>query len=435
MKKKNTRKILKKNNSTKKTKKSRPRRKSILKLKEKKVSLPRKKTKMKQKERKISLIQKKPKFKQKEKKVFSNKNICVKIIGVGGAGGNVVTRMKEKRIEGVEFITVNTDIQGLQHTKADLKIQIGKEACRGLGAGMDPTRGRVSAEESIEEINQSVQGADMVFLTCGLGGGTGSGASPIVANLARQAGALVIGVVTKPFVFEGEKRLDIAEDAWQKLFNEVDALVTIPNDRIFNIIDEETPILDAFGKVDDILRQGVEAMVNLITYPGLINLDFANVRSTLTEAGSALLGIGVFKGQDRAKKAAELAISSPLLDISIEGAKRVLFNVAGTKDMSLVEIHNAARVITQSIAKDAQVIFGASFDNDLHKGEIKVTVIAGGFGEEFRELSPALPLEIKVPINKEQQEQEEKNKKEEEEEKEKEEFEIPAFLRRKQKRD
>jgi cell division protein FtsZ len=275
----------------------------------------------------------------------------------------------------------------------------------------------------------------MIFLTCGLGGGTGSGASPVVANLAKQAGALVIGVVTKPFTFEGEKRLDIADDAWQKLFNEVDALVTIPNDRIFNIIDEETPILDAFGKVDDILRQGVEAMVNLIAYPGLINLDFANVRSTLTEAGSALLGIGVFKGQDRAKKAAELAISSPLLDISIEGAKRVLFNVAGTKDMSLVEIHNAARVITQSIAKDAQVIFGASFDNDLHKGEIKVTVIAGGFGEEYRELSSVLPLEIKVPINKEQQEQEEKEKKQEEEEKEREEFEIPAFLRRKKKKD
>jgi cell division protein FtsZ len=431
MKKKNKRKILKKNNPVKKTKKSKPQKRLSLKQKVKKASLIQKKPKIQKK----SKIQKKPKLRQKEKKVFSNKNICVKIVGVGGAGGNVVTRMKEKRIEGVEFIAINTDIQGLQHTKADLKVQIGKEMCRGLGAGMDPNRGKASAEENLEEINQSVQGADMVFLTCGLGGGTGSGASPIVANLAKQAGALVIGVVTKPFIFEGEKRLDIAEDAWQKLFNEVDALVTIPNDRIFNIIEEETPILDAFGKVDDILRQGVEAMVNLITYPGLINLDFANVRSTLTEAGSSLLGIGVFKGQDRAKKAAELAISSPLLDISIEGAKRVLFNVAGTKDMSLVEIHNAARVITQSIAKDAQVIFGASFDNDLHKGEIKVTVIAGGFGEEFRELSPALPLEIKVPINKEQQEQEEKDKEQEEEEKEKEEFEIPAFLRRKQKKD
>ncbi len=419
MKKKNKRKILKKNNPVKKIKKSKPRKKPVL----------------KQKEKKISLVQKKAKSKLKEKKVSSNKNICVKIIGVGGAGGNVVSRMKEKRIEGVEFIAINTDIQGLQHTKSDLKIQIGKEACRGLGAGMDPARGRASAEENLEEINQSVQKADMIFLTCGLGGGTGSGASPIVANLAKQAGALVIGVVTKPFVFEGEKRLDIAEDAWQKLFNEVDALVTIPNDRIFNIIEEETPILDAFGRVDDILRQGVEAMVNLITYPGLINLDFANVRSTLTEAGSALLGIGVSKGQDRAKKAAELAISSPLLDISIEGAKRVLFNVAGTKDMSLVEIHNAARVITQSIAKDAQVIFGASFDNNLHKGEVKVTVIAGGFGEEFRELSSALPLEIKVPINKEQEEQEGKDKEQEEEEKEKEEFEIPAFLRRKQSKD
>lgn len=419
MKKKNKRKVFKKNNPAKKIKKSKPQKKPVF----------------KQKEKRIALVQKKAKPKLREKKASSNKNICVKIIGVGGAGGNVVSRMKEKKIEGVEFIAINTDIQGLQHTKSDLKIQIGKETCRGLGAGMDPARGRASAEENLEEINQSVQKADMIFLTCGLGGGTGSGASPIVANLAKQAGALVIGVVTKPFAFEGEKRLDIAEDAWQKLFNEVDALVTIPNDRIFNIIEEETPILDAFGRVDDILRQGVEAMVNLITYPGLINLDFANIRSTLTEVGSALLGIGVSKGQDRAKKAAELAISSPLLDISIEGAKRVLFNVAGTKDMSLVEIHNAARVITQSIAKDAQVIFGASFDNSLHKGEIKVTVVAGGFGEEFRELSSVLPLEIKVPINKEQEEQEGKGKEQEEEEKEKEEFEIPAFLRRKQRKD
>ncbi|MDD5760449.1 MAG: cell division protein FtsZ [Candidatus Pacebacteria bacterium] len=367
-----------------------------------------------------------------EKRSFSSsRNINVKIVGVGGAGGNVVTRMREKRIEGVDFIAINTDIQGLQHTKADLKIQIGKELCKGLGAGMDPLRGKEAAEENIEEINQSLQGADMIFLSCGLGGGTGSGASPIVANLAKQAGALVVGVVTKPFTFEGEKRLEVADEAWQKLFNEVDALVTIPNDRVFNIVNEETPILEAFSKIDDILRQGVEAIVNLIAYPGLINLDFANIRTILSEAGSALLGIGISKGQDRAKKAAELAISSPLLDISIEGAKRVLFNVAGTKDMSLVEIHNAARVITQSIAKDAQVIFGASFDDDLRQGEIKVTVIAGGFGEEFRELRPVLPLEIKIPINKELNEKESEKEKEQEEQKE--EFEIPAFLRRKNK--
>jgi len=394
------------------------------------------KKKPKQKLQKQKLVQKpvkeiikksKPKKKKKEeKKKFLTKNIQIKIVGVGGAGGNVVTRMKEKKIEGVEFVTINTDIQGLHNTKSDIKLQIGKEICRGLGAGMDPTRGREAAEESVEEINQAVQGADLLFLTCGLGGGTGSGASPIVANLAKQSGALVIAVVTKPFVFEGERRLEIADDAWDRLFNEVDALVTIPNDRVFNIIDEKTPILDAFIKVDDVLKQGVEGMVNLIAYPGLINLDFANLRTILTEAGSTLLGIGRATGQERAKKAAQLAISSPLLDVSIDGARRVLFNVAGGKDMSLVEIHDAARTITQSIAKDAQVVFGASFDNDLRKGEVKVTVIAGGFGEEFRETSRTLPLEIKIPVNKE--EEEEKVEKEKG-------LEIPAFLRRKKKED
>jgi len=390
------------------------------------------KKKPKQKVLKQKLVQKpikKPKAKKKkkeEKKNFLTKNIRIKIIGVGGAGGNVVTRMKEKRIEGVEFVTINTDIQGLHNTKSDIKLQIGKEICRGLGAGMDPTRGKEAAEESVEEINQVVQGADLLFLTCGLGGGTGSGASPVVANLAKQSGALVIAVVTKPFVFEGERRLEIADDAWDRLFNEVDALVTIPNDRVFNIIDEKTPVLDAFIKVDDVLKQGVEGMVNLIAYPGLINLDFANLRTILTEAGSTLLGIGRARGQERAKKAAQLAISSPLLDVSIDGARRVLFNVAGGKDMSLVEIHDAARAITQSIAKDAQVVFGASFDNDLRKGEVKVTVIAGGFGEEFRETSRTLPLEIKIPVN------EEKEIEKAEEEKK---LEIPAFLRRKNKKD
>jgi len=390
------------------------------------------KKKPKQKLPKQKLVQKpikkpKPKKKKKEeKKNFLTKNIQIKIVGVGGAGGNVVTRMKEKRIEGVEFVTINTDVQGLHNTKSDIKLQIGKEICRGLGAGMDPTRGREAAEESVEEINQAVQGADLLFLTCGLGGGTGSGASPIVANLAKQSGALVIAVVTKPFVFEGERRLEIADDAWDRLFNEVDALVTIPNDRVFNIIDEKTPVLEAFIKVDDVLKQGVEGMVNLIAYPGLINLDFANLRTILTEAGSTLLGIGRAKGQERAKKAAQLAISSPLLDVSIDGARRVLFNVAGGKDISLVEIHDAARTITQSIAKDAQVVFGASFDNDLRKGEVKVTVIAGGFGEEFRETSRTLPLEIKIPVNEE---------KEEEKAEEEKGLEIPAFLRRKNKKD
>lgn len=402
--------------------------KQLLKKKSRQRPKQKQKQKLVQKPKQEFKLKKKRTKKKEEKKNFLTKNISVKIVGIGGAGGNVVTRMKEKRIDGVEFITINTDTQGLHSTKADIKLQIGKEICRGLGAGMDPTRGREAAEENIEEINQVIQGADMIFLTCGLGGGTGSGASPIVANLAKQSGALVIAVVTRPFVFEGERRLEIAEDAWSKLFNEVDALVTIPNDRIFNIIDEKTPILDAFIKVDDVLRQGVEGMVNLIASPGLINLDFANLKTILTEAGSTLLGIGKSKGQERAKQAAKLAISSPLLDISIDGARRVLFNVAGGKDMSLVEIHDAARVITESIAKDAQVVFGASFDNDLRKGEIKVTVIAGGFGEEFRETSRVLPLEIKIPVSDEKKEEEEKDK-------EAKEFEIPSFLRRKNKKD
>jgi len=428
---------MKKQKTKKQNKGRRLKLKPRIKLKSKSKPKPKPKHKLKQKfvqkekqERKPIIKHKivKKKEKREDKKTFLTKNIKIKIIGVGGAGGNVVSRMKEKKIEGVEFITINTDVQGLHNTKADIKLQIGKEICRGLGAGMDPTRGREAAEENIEEINQVVQGSDMIFLTCGLGGGTGSGGSPIVANLAKQSGALVIAVVTRPFVFEGEKRMEIAEDAWNKLFNEVDALVTIPNDRIFNIIDEKTPILDAFIKVDDVLKQGVEGMVNLIAYPGLINLDFANLKTILTEAGSTLLGIGKSKGQERAKKAAQLAISSPLLDISIDGAKRVLFNVAGGKDMSLVEIHDAARIITESVAKDAQVVFGASFDNDLRKGEIKVTVVAGGFGEEFRETSRVLPLEIKIPVSEEES-------KEEERKEEAKEFEIPSFLRRKNKKD
>jgi len=415
MKKKQKKRVLIEKRQNKRLKrKQKPKAKSIKKL----VQKPK---------RRLKSIRRKAK-KKEEKKSFLTRNILIKIIGIGGAGGNIVTRMKEKKVEGVEFITINTDAQGLHNTKADIKLQIGKEVCRGLGAGMDPTRGREAAEESIEEINQVIQGADIIFLTCGLGGGSGSGGSPIVANLAKQSGALVIAVVTKPFVFEGERRLEVAEDAWNKLFNEVDALVTIPNDRIFNLIDEKTPILEAFIKVDDVLRQGVEAIVNLIAYPGLINLDFANLKTILTEAGSTLLGIGKSKGQERAKKAAQLAISSPLLDISVDGARRVLFNVAGGRDMSLVEIHDAARIITESIAKDAQVVFGASFDNDLKKGEMKVTVVAGGFGEEFRETSRVLPLEIKIPVSEEESKEEEKKE-------ETKEFDIPSFLRRKNKKD
>jgi len=360
-----------------------------------------------------------------------SQKVRLKIIGVGGAGGNVVTRLYDKRIEGIDLIAINTDLQGLKHTKADVKIQIGKNTCRGLGAGMDPLKGREAAEEDIEEINKAVQGGDLIFIATGLGGGTGSGASPLVANLARQAGALTIAVVTKPFSFEGEKRLEIAEEFWQKLFNEVDSIVTIPNDRVFNIIDEKTPILEAFYKIDEVLREGVKGISDLITFPGLINLDFANIKTIMTNAGSSLLGLGKSKGVERAKIAAKKAVSSPLLDISIDGATKVLFNVSGGRDMSLVEINNAARVITESIAKDAQVIFGTSFDKELNKGEIKVTVIAGGFEKEIRELGSPLPLGIKVPIEEEEEKPKDENiRKIIEENKE---LEIPAFLRRKKK--
>lgn len=358
-----------------------------------------------------------------------SQKVRLKIIGVGGAGGNVVTRLYDKRIEGIDLIAINTDLQGLKHTKADIKIQIGKNTCRGLGAGMDPLKGREAAEEDIEEINKAVQGGDLIFIATGLGGGTGSGASPIVANLARQSGALTIAVVTKPFSFEGEKRLEIAEEFWQKLFNEVDSIVTIPNDRVFNIIDEKTPILEAFYKIDEVLREGVKGISDLITFPGLINLDFANIKTIMTNAGSSLLGLGKSKGAERAKIAAKKAVSSPLLDISIDGATKVLFNVSGGRDMSLVEINNAARVITESIAKDAQVIFGTSFDKELNKGEIKVTVIAGGFEKEIRELGSPLPLGIKVPIEEEEEKPKDENiRKIIEENKE---LEIPAFLRKK----
>ncbi|MGC8651088.1 MAG: cell division protein FtsZ [Minisyncoccia bacterium] len=360
-----------------------------------------------------------------------SQKVHLKIIGVGGAGNNVVSRLYDKRIEGIDLITVNTDFQGLKHSKADTKIQIGKTVCRGLGAGMDPLRGKEAAEENIEELKKAVQGADLIFIAAGLGGGTGSGASPLVANLARQSGALTIAVVTKPFSFEGAKRLEIADEAWQKLFNEVDAIVTIPNDRVFNIIDEKTPILDAFYKIDEILREGVKGISDLIAYPGLINLDFANIKTIMSNAGSSLLGLGKAKGAERAKIAAQKAISSPLLDVSIEGATKVLFNISGGKDMSLVEINNAARVITESIAKDAQVIFGTSFDKELNKGEMKVTVIAGSFEREAREFGSPLPLNIKIPI--EENESPPENEDIQQIIQDNKELEIPAFLRKKKK--
>lgn len=431
-----------------------------------------------QKDKKIKKIKKerkrenKAKIKKKEakeikvksslegKKVLASpftilKNIRIKVIGVGGGGNNIVSRMKDRRVEGVELVAINTDLQGLKHSRADVKIQIGKNLCRGLGAGTDPERGMKAAEENLNDIIKVVEGTDLIFLTAGLGGGTGSGASPVIANIAKQKGALVVAVVTKPFSFEGEKRMEIAEEAWSRLYNEVDAIVTISNDKVFTIIEETTPILEAFNKIDEILRQGVDSIVQLIAQPGLINLDFNNIKAILSNAGSALMGIGKASGEERAKRAAMMAINSPLLDLSIDGANRVLFNILGTKDLSLVEINEAARIITQSVAKEAQIVFGAGFDSSLKNGEVKIIVIAGGFNKEERVL-PTPPLEIKIPVIEEKEEilsnnrdkeksNHEKNKSslEKELDKDKEEilkkimaeedYEIPAFLRKKKK--
>lgn len=303
----------------------------------------------------------------------------IKVFGVGGSGNNALGRMIEARIHGVEFIAVNTDAQALHNTNAPTKIHIGKSLTKGLGAGMNPEVGKQAAVDTKEEISTALKGADMVFITCGLGGGTGSGAAPIVAEISREMGILTVGVVTKPFMFEGAQRMRIAEDAWHALREKVDALITIPNDRLLSIIDRKTPLLESFAIVDDVLRQGVQGISDLITIPGIINVDFADVKAVMANSGSALMGIGKAMGEDRAIEAAKTAINSPLLEVSIDGAKGVLFNVSGGTDLAMAEINEAARIITEHIDPDAKVIFGAVLDNNLKKGEIKITVVATGF--------------------------------------------------------
>lgn len=303
----------------------------------------------------------------------------IKVIGIGGSGCHAVTRMVEKKIHGVEFIAVNCDAQDLHQSKASAKIHIGKNLTKGLGAGMNPDIGRQAAEENRDEIADAVKGADMVFVTCGLGGGTGTGAAPILAEVAKESGALTVGVVTKPFAFEGAQRMRIAEDGWVKLRDRVDALITIPNDRLLNLVDKTTSLLSAFHICDDVLRQAVAGISDLITLPGLINVDFADVRAVMQDAGSAIMGVGIASGEDRAMQAARSAVSSPLLDIAMDGARGVLFNVSGGQDMTMWEINEAAKVITESIDKEAKLIFGAVHDERLKKGELKITVIATGF--------------------------------------------------------
>jgi cell division protein FtsZ len=304
----------------------------------------------------------------------------IKVIGVGGSGGNAVNRMIQSKIRGVEFVAVNTDVQALHHSSAQTKIHIGKTATRGLGAGMDPEQGRRAAEESANELRDVVKGADMVFITCGLGGGTGTGAAPFIAEMAKEAGALTVGVVTKPFAFEGAVRKNLAEAGFKELCSRVDTIITIPNDRVLQIIDKKTSLLEAFQIVDDVLRQGVQGISELITIPGLINVDFADVRAIMADQGTALMGIGKASGDNRAVDAAKAAVASPLLEVSIEGARGILFTITGSASLGMHEVSEAARVITGSAAPDAKVIFGAVLDETM-KDEVRVTVIATGFDD------------------------------------------------------
>jgi len=302
----------------------------------------------------------------------------IKVVGVGGSGGSAINRMIASKIRGVEFIAMNTDVQALHHSQAAVKLHIGKAMTRGLGAGMDPDMGAKAAEESQEEIREALKGADMVFVTCGLGGGTGTGAGPVVAAIAQEMGALTVAVVTRPFMFEGAARRSIAESGYEKMTESVDTMITIPNDRILQIIDRKTSLLDAFEIVDDVLRQGVQGISELITVPGLINVDFADVRAIMANRGSALMGIGRGQGENRAAEAAKSAIASPLLEVSIDGAKGILFTITGGSNLGMYEVSEAAKVITQSADPQAKVIFGAIIDETM-KDEIKITVIATGF--------------------------------------------------------
>ncbi|MDO8435583.1 MAG: cell division protein FtsZ [bacterium] len=311
----------------------------------------------------------------------------IKVIGVGGSGGAAVNRMVKDRIRGVEFIAVNTDVQALHSSLAPLKFHIGKATTRGLGAGMNPEIGRKAAEESQNELRDLIAGADMVFITCGMGGGTGTGASPIIAGLARELGALTVAVVTKPFSFEGAQRRTLGERGLAELANKVDTIITIPNDRLLQVVDKKTTLLDAFQKADEVLRNGVAGISELITVPGLINVDFADVKAVMAESGSALMGIGRATGEDRAIQAARVAVDSPLLELSIKGAKGILFTITGGPSLTMHEVNEAAKIITENADPDAKIIFGTVIDEKL-KDEIAITVIATGFTQRKEYNSP-----------------------------------------------
>ncbi len=311
---------------------------------------------------------------------FNSSIACIKVIGVGGGGGNAVNRMIESGVRNVEFIAVNTDAQALMHNQASHKLQIGEKLTRGLGAGARPNIGEEAAKESIEAIKKELNGADMVFITAGMGGGTGTGAAPIIANAAREVGALTVAVVTKPFIFEGRQRMNIAEEGIQKLKESVDTIITIPNNRLLQFVGQKASFLDAFRVADDVLHKGVQGISDLIAVPGLINLDFADVKTIMENKGTAMMGIGQCSGDGRAVDAAKLAISSPMLEISIEGATDVLVSITGSADLTLFEINDAMEIIYNSVDPNANVIFGATIDDNLGD-EVRITAIATGFDE------------------------------------------------------
>ncbi len=335
----------------------------------------------------------------------------IKVVGVGGGGSNAVNRMIRAGLKGVKFVALNTDAQALTLSEASEKIQLGEKLTKGLGAGSDPEIGQRSAEESKEQIRESLAGADMVFITAGMGGGTGTGAAPIVAEVAKEVQALTVGVVTKPFTFEGRRRQSQAEKGIEILKSKVDTLITIPNDRLLQVVEKRTTMVEAFKIADDVLRQGVQGISNLITIPGLINLDFADVRAIMTNAGSALMGIGQASGDDRAVQAAKQAIASPLLEASIKGAKGILLSLSGSSNLGLFEVNEAAEIVAETADPDANIIFGAVIDEEL-QDQIFVTVIATGF-EHINKMPPKTETELGVkPFTSE-------------------ELDIPAFLRKK----
>ena len=366
----------------------------------------------------------------------------IKVVGVGGGGGNALSFMVEEGgINGVEFIAVNTDAQALLNNKATIKIQIGENLTKGLGSGGDPEVGRQAAEESKERLKEDLSGADMIFLACGEGGGTGTGASPVIAEIAKESGALTIAVVTKPFEFEGTKRKFCADDGIIKLKEKVDTLIVVPNQRILNIIDKKTTILEAFKKIDTILHQGVKGIAELITTPGLINVDFADIRTIMQGSGTALMGMGVGSGDKRAIAAIKQAISSPLLDVSIEGARGVLFNVIGGQDLTMAEVDEAASIIAKSVDPDADIIFGAVIDDKM-MDQIKVTIIATKFDDNRLKLFRFKKTEeVESTLQKlsgkerkiieDEMEKEEMTVEEEFIDDDSSEFDIPAFLRKK----